>query len=88
MSTVTPQQRGVYFYRGGSRCIQRVHCNKIQTQVIAASPISVCSVATGGHEGARAPNPSKAGSWELPKSEEKKIGCGVGVPDYLGQASW
>jgi len=37
---------------------------------------SLCSsVAMGG---ARAPNPSPARSWELPKSEEIKLGGGVG----------
>jgi len=34
--------------------------------------------------GACAPNPSPAGSWELPKSEEKKLVVGVGVPDQVG----
>ena len=38
------------------------------------------------HREVRAPNPSLAGSWELPKSEEKN-GGGVGVPDHLGQTS-
>ena len=37
------------------------------------------SVATGGTRGARAPNPSPAWSWELPKSEEKKMGVGGGT---------
>jgi len=40
--------------------------------------------------GGTPPNPSPVGSWELPKSEErKKIGGGVeGVPVYLGQTNY
>ena len=43
----------------------------------------------GGMRG-RSPNPSPVGSWELPKSEErKKIGGGVeGVPVHLGQTNY
>jgi len=38
--------------------------------------------------GARPPNPSPAGSWELSKSEEKKIGGGVGAADHLDQTNY
>ena len=49
------------------------------------SPITRSSVATRMHGGTCLPDPcSAAGSWELPKSEEKKIGGGVRVPDHLG----
>ena len=54
---------------------------------VRTSPYS--SVATvGGGMGARPPSPSRARSWELLKSEEKKIGGGVGVPDHLGQTDF
>jgi len=47
------------------------------------------SVAAHGM-GARAPNPSPAGSWELPKFEEEKleVGWGVTVHDHLGQTNY
>jgi len=34
------------------------------------------------------PNPSRAGSWELPKSDEKKLRWVWGVPGHLGQRSY
>ena len=41
--------------------------------------VKCSSIATGGGmRGTCPPNPNPAGSWELPKSEEKKIGGGVG----------
>ena len=37
---------------------------------------------------APSPNASLAGSWELPKSEQKKIGGGVAVPEHFGQTNY
>ena len=37
---------------------------------------------------ARVPNPSPAGSWELPKSEKKLRLVKEGVPDHLGQTNY
>jgi len=37
---------------------------------------------------ARVPNPSPAGSWELPKSEKKLKLVKEGVPDHLGQTNY
>ena len=45
------------------------------------------SVAMGAWGHLPPPNASLAGSWELPKSEEKKIGGWVGVPDHFGQTT-
>jgi len=47
--------------------------------------MQVSSVATGVHRGARAPNHSPAGSWKLPKSEEKHCGWGVGYVIILAK---
>jgi len=45
----------------------------------AISAGNTLRIGADGEHGACVPNPSPAGSWELPKSEEKKLEMGWGT---------